>query len=239
MKKLVSIIVLLFILLLRAQAQNVKGTVSNASKRISGAVIKNLRTGNKTISDEMGMFIIRVKNSDTLLISKKFYKKDTLVYAGQIFLTIQLQPETKALREVTIKARQISPLDIYEKNKIEYKDIYWKGDYSHMFGIEAGLGAGVSINIDKLYNLLSKQGKDARKMQRTLTRDYHDDVVDRRFTVHLVGGITGYDGGKLDTFMMKYRPSYDFIVKATDYDVIQYIKDKFALDIKGTERNGR
>ena len=239
MKTLASIITLLFILLLRVQAQNIKGTVSKANERISGAVIKNLRTGNQTVSNEQGVFTIRIKNGDTLLTSKFFYKTDTLVYTRQIFLVIKLQPETKTLHEVTIKAVQISPLDIYEKNKKEYKDIYWKGDYSHMFGIEGGLGAGVSINIDKLYNLLSKQGKDARRMQRTLTRDYHDDVMDRRFSGHLVGGITGYVGSKLDTFMMKYRPSYDFIVKATDYDVILYIKDKLALDIKGTERNGK
>jgi len=232
MKRLISTVPLLFIALLHSHAQSISGMVSAANARSVGAIIKNLATSNQVISDNNGMFSIRVKKGDTLLTSQLFYKTDTLVYTAQSYLAIQLHAEKIPLREVTIKATKLSPLDIYEQNKQEYKDIYWKGDYSHMFGASIGTMPGIALNIDKLYNLLSKQGKDARTMQRTLTRDYHDDVIDRRFTKTLVGNITGYDGSKLDTFMMKYRPTYDFITKVSDYDIMNYVKEKFALDVK-------
>lgn len=237
MKRYLLTIPLLFIALLHTHAQNVSGMVSTTSARSIGATIKNLATSSQAITDNNGMFSIRVKKGDTLLTSQLFYKTDTLVYTGQAYLAIQLHTEKIPLREVTIKATKLSPLDIYEQNKQEYKDIYWKGDYSHMFGVSIGTMPGIAINIDKLYNLLSKQGKDARTMQRTLTRDYHDDVIDRRFTKTLVGNVTGYDGSKLDTFMMKYRPTYDFIAKASDYDVMNYIKEKFALDVKAANES--
>jgi hypothetical protein len=232
MKRYFLIITLLFTLSLHAQSQSISGIVSNSTERCGGAVIRNLGSSNQTTSNDLGMFTIRVKKGDTLLTSKLLCKTDTLVYEDQAYLSIELHSQKQILHEVTIRSTTLSPKDVYEQNKKEYKDIYWKGDYSQMFGVSVGMMPGVALNIDKLYSLLSKQGKDARKMQHTLTRDYHDDLVDRHFTKTLVSNITGYDGPRLDTFMMKYRPTYEFITKATDFDVINYVKEKFTLDAK-------
>jgi len=225
--------------LLQAKSQSISGIVSNGAERIGGVIIKNSGSSSQTISNDLGMFTIRVKKGDTLLTSKGFYKTDTLVYTGQAYLNILLHDQKQTLHEVTIRSTTLSPKDIFEQNKQEYKDIYWKGDYSHMFGVSIGTMPGVALNIDKLYSLLSKQGKDARKMQHTLTRDYHDDVVDHHFTKTLVSNITGYDGAKLDTFMMRYRPTYEFIIKASDYDVMQYVKEKLAMDVKVVKESGK
>ena len=90
------------------------------------------------------------------------------------------------------------------------------------------LGAGVVV--DKVWSAVSKEGKDARRMQRRLVTDYKSNVINRRFTKTLVGRITGYKGNKLDDFIVKYRPTFEMIQKATDYDLIRYIKKKMAED---------
>jgi hypothetical protein len=60
--------------------------------------------------------------------------------------------------------------------------------------------------------------------------DYKSNVVNRRFTKNLVARITGYKGTILDNFMIKYRPAFEMIQKATDYGLIRYIKKKMAED---------
>jgi hypothetical protein len=217
-----------------AQVQNMHGMVVNDNERLSGAVIRNRGTGGHTISNVQGMFYIKAKSGDTLIIGLFNYKTDTLIVGNQENIIVRLKATSKVLREVVIKDGLLSPLKTYNNNKVAYKDIYWKGDKSHLFSIAPGigLGIGIAINIDKLYNALSKEGKDARKLQRELTSDYKNSVVDQRFTKTLVSSVTGYTGEKLSDFIVKYRPDYEFTCKANNYDLIQYIKEKIALDSK-------
>jgi hypothetical protein len=227
---MLSVILLLGALNARAQTQKVGGLVTGNNERLSGVIIKNLSTHDEAISNERGTFSIKVAMGDTLLTSRVFYKTDTSVYNKQDYLIIQLKQPIRVLQEVVVKDTLSDPLKIYNQNRKDYKDIYWKGDDSHIFSVPLVLGPelGINLNIDKLYSALSKQGKDARRLQHTLTSDYRNSVVDQRFNKTLVSRITGYKGDKLDDFIAKYRPSYAFIVKASTYDIIQYIKLKQA-----------
>jgi len=230
-------ILLLFCFILfgfNIKAQTISGMVTGASERLSGVMITNLRTAEKHISDERGVFSIVAKSGDTVLTSKLYYKTDTTVYNGQDYLIIQLRQTTRVLKPVNITDTLVNPLNVYNQNKKDYKDIYWKGDDKHIVSIPLYIGplVGLDFNIDKIYSALSKQGKDARRLQRSLAQQYRDDVVDRRFSKTFVAKITGYNGKKLDDFIMLYRPSYEFIVKASTYDIIQYIRKKQEL-VKG------
>jgi hypothetical protein len=220
-----------------AHAQTISGLVTGTNERLSGAIIKNLASNDEAISNVLGMFTIKVEAGDTLLISKDYYVTDTLVYRRQPELVVQLRQAVHVLKQVDIKDSVLSPLATYEKNKQDYKDIFWKGDDSKIVTIpteiDLGMEIGININIDKLYSALSKQGKDARRMQHTLLDDYHNSVVDQKFSKTLVSRVTGYKGEKLDDFIVKYRPSYEFASKATNYDMVQYIRKKQALDLKG------
>jgi hypothetical protein len=217
-----------------AQVKNINGMVVNDNGRLSGAAIRNLRTDGRTESDMQGLFYIKAKPGDTLITNIPNYTTDTLIIGNQDNVIIKLKRIPNRLKEVVIKDSILSPLKVYNNNKIAYKDIYWKGDKSEMLSIGPGTGAniGISINIDKLYNALSKEGKDARKLQRTLTRDYKNNVVDQRFTKSLVGRITGYKGDRLSGFIVKYRPSYEFVSKSNDYELEQYVRQMLELDLK-------
>jgi CarboxypepD_reg-like domain len=224
----------LLMICIDAHAQNINGIVVSANERLSNAIIHNLKTGNRTASDMQGLFHIKANNGDTLITSLLSYKTDTLIAGNQDNIIIRLKSTSKVLREVVIKDSVLSPLKVYNNNKVEYKDIYWKGDKSHIFSIAPGIGldVGITINIDKLYNALSKEGKDARRLQRELTSDYKNSVVDERFNKTLVAEVTGFKGDELSDFIVKYRPTYEFASKASKYDIIQYIKAKLASDVK-------
>lgn len=217
-----------------AQVNNISGIVVSDTARLSGAAIYNFKINARTISDIRGEFSISARKGDTLITKMFNYKTDTLVVNNKNFIIIKLKQVSQMLREVIIKDTALSPLEKYNQNKKEYKDIYWKGDESKMISIPLIIGQGIGLNlsIDKLYNALSKQGKDARRLQRTLTKDYKNSVVDQHFNRRLVGRITGYQGKKLDDFIVKYRPSYGFVSKASQYDIILYIKKELALDLK-------
>jgi hypothetical protein len=207
------------------KAQHLTGTVSEQSTPLSGAVISNKRFKTPAVSDGKGDFIIVAAKRDTLITTLVGYKPDTTVITNQAFLIINLQPRSKTLSDVIINSTTLSPLDKFKKNQSDYKQIYRIGDDKNAFGFGGGLGGiGLSINIDKLYSALSKEGKDARRLQKVLVNDYHADIVNSRFTDSLVSKITGYKDKQLDDFMINNRPSYEFVIKASDYDLVAYIK---------------
>ncbi|GAA3991964.1 hypothetical protein [Mucilaginibacter dorajii] len=177
------------------------------------------------ISNENGKFELVLKIGDTVSASYIGFKTDTLIFRNQSPLLITLKPLPNMLGEVFIRSK-ISPLEKFKRNQADYKQIYRIGDDSHVISIAAGYGAGLVINIDALYSALSKEGKDARRLQKTLIRDYHGDIVDARFTKSLVIKLTGYEGPQLENFMINNRPTYEFIKSASDYDIIEYIKQK-------------
>ncbi|HEY1008676.1 MAG TPA: hypothetical protein VGE58_01115, partial [Daejeonella sp.] len=92
-------------------------------------------------------------------------------------------------------------------------------------GANGGGGAGLSINA--LYSLLSKEGKNARMLQKILERDYRDAMIEYRYTKTLVNRVTGLSGDRLTDFKQQYKPGYYFILEANDYQLIQYIQKSY------------
>ena len=209
-----------------AYGQSTYGTVTRSLKPLSGAMIKNLHSRDIAISDKDGKFVLKLNKGDTLLTIYMGLKTDTLIFNHQSPLLITLKPSSNMLGEVVIRDSRISPLEKFRNAQEEYKQIYRIGDDSNIFAFGAGYGIVFAINIDKLYSALSKEGKDARRLQRKLVRDYYNDVVDSRFTKILVTKVTGFQGQQLDSFILDNRPTYEFIKSASDYDLIKYIQQR-------------
>lgn len=210
-----------------AYGQSRSGIVIGDSKPLNGATIKNLKLNMLAISGDEGAFTLKLNSGDTVVTSYLGFKSDTLIFYEQSSLLITLKPLTNKIGEVVIKGFKITPLEKFRKNQEDYKQIYRIGDDSHMFNALGGFGfAGFAISIDALYSHFSREGKNARKLQKTLVRDYYADIVDSRFTKSLVTKYTGYEGQQLDNFMIDNRPTYEFMKYASDYDVIKYIQQK-------------
>ncbi|HEX3935584.1 MAG TPA: hypothetical protein VHW43_12945, partial [Puia sp.] len=67
----------------------------------------------------------------------------------------------------------------------------------------------------------------AKAFQGRLIDEEHDKYVDHRFNRSVVLKLTHLQGDELDSFMIRYRPSYEFCKKATDYDLYDYVKLAF------------
>ena len=218
------------------QVHSVNGIIVGNNQRISGASITNTRNNARTISDTRGMFFIKAAKGDTLIIDHITYTTQKFVISDDDNILIVLRSSSRVLKQVDIHDSLPDPLKKFNQNKKDYAEIYFKGDKSHIISFPVEMYpipmAGIAINIDKIYNALSKEGKDARSLQRDFVRDYHDDVIDKRFTKKLVQRITGYTGKQLDDFMINYRPDYAFIIKASDYDIELYVKSEYLQNQK-------
>jgi|GEM_PF-838142 len=217
--------VLFFLTSYSSSAQSIIGSISGGFMPLNGAIVRNIQAGKIAVSDDKGNFQIKAVKGDTLTISFIGYKTDSLVVNTQTFAAINLQPLTNLLSEVLIRSNKLSPLLQLRKNQEDYKQIYRIGNNRNIFSASGDYRhIGVGLSIDALYSNFSKEGKDARKLQRVFLSNYQDELVDNRFTKSLVSKITGYQGKQLEDFMVNNRPNYDFIESASDYDLIQYIQ---------------
>ncbi|GAB3925405.1 hypothetical protein [Mucilaginibacter myungsuensis] len=205
-----------------AFSQRIPGIVLVDKKPVIGATIRDLNAKFSVISDKDGKFAAKFKEGDSILTSYVGSKTDTTIFKGQPSLAIRLEPESNVLKQVVIKDHKLSPLEKLKNKQEEYRQIYRKGNDR----ILTSVGFGFAVSIDGIYSALSKEGKDARRLQKVFVKDYESSVVDSRFTKSLVAETTGYQGKQLDTFYFDTRPDYQFIKSASDYDIIQYIQKK-------------
>jgi len=215
---------LLFILLFLpvksfAQVRDITGFIGSNNEPVNEVAVKNLNFNSQTFSNFRGAFNLKGRSGDTLIFVHADFITDTLIIADQQLIYINLNKKSIVLDEVIIKASPNSPEARYEANKKDYKQIYFLGDKSRIFL------SGSLVNIDRLNNALGKKGHEARSLQRNLTADYQNSVVDKRFN-HLAAATTGYTGKQLEDFIMDNRPSYDMVIKLSDYDIVRYIKAK-------------
>ena len=119
-----------------AQVKEITGLVTYNNERQSGAIIKNVGSRAQTISSDRGEFVITAKPGDTLITIKDDYINDTLLVSDQQYLIIKFRKKPLMLKEVNIYGMPITPASIYEANKNEYKEIYWKGDKSHISSLK-------------------------------------------------------------------------------------------------------
>jgi hypothetical protein len=203
-----------------AHAQ-IKGLIASNNERLSSATVKNINSGLQTVSDERGEFILKAKIGDTLVVLKDGFINDTILVKSQQLVIAGLRKQPLRLKEVVINGNAPSPTTLYKANRKYYKLIYFWGDNKGIFL------SGSLVNIDKLNNALGKRGRQSRQLQRTFTNDYKNDVVDQRFNP-LAARVTGYKGRRLEDFIENNRPTYEMIVKSSDYDIIKYIRKKMA-----------
>ena len=230
--KLILSLLLFFSLLacgqVRAQQVTVHGTVFNMYRtRPLDAVSVMSTAGNGTITDSNGNYVIVVKLEDSLYFS----------YLGQVTAKYPVN-SINPYNSFDI-ALHVDPLELKEVNVMPHNyrmdSLQNRKDYEKIFDFKkpgfkitspttnGGLGAGVDL--DELINVFRFQRtKRIMAFQHRLVDEEQDKFVDHRFSKYTVKKITHLDGEELDSFMLKYRPSYEFCKNASDYDFFDYIK---------------
>ncbi|RZL48784.1 MAG: hypothetical protein EOP00_08375 [Pedobacter sp.] len=226
--KFASILLLFTLCFAQAFAQNkpVQGfVVDKESKlRLAKVYIYNPATDEGLYNNTKGEFTANPKVGDTLFAALSGYGMDTVVYKGQSAIIFQLKSLVIKLKEVKIYGKQPTAAEQYAKKLQEYKYAIDKGSSKDLLNLGQG---GVGLGIDAIYNLLSRSGKNARHLQSILEKDYHEQIIDYRFRPDYVKSVVSANDAELKDFMAQYRPTYQFVLTASDYAFVQFVKNSY------------
>lgn len=228
MKGLTVILFFLFgVLNVYGQTKPVQGFVvdKDTKQRLAKVYIYNSSNDEAIFNNAKGEFLINAKVGDTIFAALQSYGADTVVYKGQNAIIFQLKSFVIRLKEVSVFGRPTTPQEQYTKTLREYKYALSKGSTKDLLNLGP---TGVGLGIDAIYNLLSREGKNARHLQAILERDYHEAVIDFRFNPNYVKSVIGASDTELKDFMLQYRPTYLFTLTASDYSFVLFIRNSYA-----------
>lgn len=213
----------------RLHAQlTVSGTVFDSSRRNYVPNVQVQSTGgNSTRTDTMGHYKIVVNESDSLSFiyknrpTQKFAVKD-IASPGQFDLSlgITVKDGFRTLKEVIVFAKSYRQDSM--ENRQTYADIY---NY-HKPTIRTSISpsGAVGADVDEIINMFRfRRNKRLKAFQARLEQQEQDHYVDYRFNKNFVRRITGLQGAELDTFMVRYRPDYEFASMADEVTFNKYV----------------
>jgi CarboxypepD_reg-like domain len=225
------VVLLLVLCFNKTQAQSLlKGTVFNTKKTQPLEGVSVITTaGNGTVTDAMGNYAIMVKQTDSIYFS--YLTRATMKYAVSsinVFnnFDIALHVPVTELKEVRVMPRN------YKIDSIQNRK-----DYARVFNFQkpglnittpASGAMGVGLDLDELINVFRfKRNRSMLGFQRRLLQEEQDKFIDHRFTKPLVRRLTRLTSPAIDTFMLHYRPTYEFTQFASDYEFGFYILQSF------------
>lgn len=209
-----------------AQEKPVQGIAfdRDSKQRVTRVYIYNTRTGKGFYNNSKGEFFTTAAPGDILVAALQGYAVDTTSVTTSNTLIFYLKRTSIYLKEVIVRDTVKSPKDKLLENKTLYKDAYIRGNTDDMLHLGPG---GVGLSITSIYNLLSRQGRNARHLQQIIEQDYKDAIIDYRFSKILVNSVTGLKGEPLKDFIQNFRPSYNFVLEANEYDLVSYVKSTY------------
>jgi hypothetical protein len=210
-----------------AQDETVNGFVidKESKQRLAKVYIYNSRNDEGTYNTTKGEFTVKANPGDTLFAALQGYALDTIVVKGQKSVYFQLQSLGINLKEVSIVGKERAPKDRYNQSLKEYKYALDKGSSKDLLNLGQG---GVGLGIDAIYNLLSREGKNARHLQKILERDYREAIIDYRYRPDYVKRVLQLNEEQLKDFMQQYRPTYQFVLSASDYAFVVFLKNNYS-----------
>lgn len=215
-----------------AQDKPIQGIVfdTDSKQRLTRVYIFNTRSGEGFYNTTKGEFKTNVREGDVLVAALQGYGVDTVSVRSESTILFYLKRNIIQLQEVVVKDSLGSPEDRLKAKIEEYNSAYSKGAIGNLLAVGGSNGGGgAGLGIDALYSLLSRQGKNARLLQKIIERDYRDAIIEYRFTKTLINRVTGLNGAKLIDFKQQYKPGYYFILEANDYELIEYIKKSYTF----------
>lgn len=216
---------------LRAQII-VTGTVLDNSKKNYIEAAKVVSTGGVfSMTDSLGHYSITVHEHDSIYFvyndkpTQKF-PVAAINTPGQfdISLRIPVRSRYSVLQEVVVYSKTFKQDSI--ENRQTYADVF---EYKKP-GLSTSItpGGGVGADADELINIFRfKRNKRLKAFRQRLEDQEQDKYVDYRFNKLNVKRITGLDSLYLDSFMVWYRPTYEFAAMTSDVQMNQYILNAY------------
>lgn len=218
-----------FTLIRHAAAQIIiSGTVYDSSKlyTVPGVIVKSTG-GGITLTDSLGSYHINTTENDSISFyyankpTQKFPVKSIGNYNDfDISLQIHIVEKYKLLKEIKIFTK--SYRQDSAENRLSYSKIfnYQKPGVHSMY--DEGSAAG--FDLDALINIFSfRKNKQNLAFQKRLLQEEEDKYVNYKFNTILLNRITGLSGLALEKYKLLYRPTYGFVVTATELEFYEYI----------------
>lgn len=220
---------LFFFIVCGASAQlTVSGTVYDIS-RIN--YVENVRVvssgGMFSVTDSMGRYHILVSEKDSLTFYYNNKPTQKFVVAAipdpvhfDISLRIPVKGKYRVLKEVIVYSKSYRQDSL--ENRHTYADIF---DFQRP-GIQTSVSpdgvAGASIS--EIVNIFRfKRNKRMKAFQQRLELQEKENYINYRFSKLFVKRITGLQSPQLDTFLVWYRPDYEFARNSDELTFNQYI----------------
>lgn len=209
-----------------AQTKPVQGFVvdKDSKQRLAKVYIYNSATDKGLYNNTKGEFISNAKIGDTIFAALGGYGIDTAIYKGQSAIVFQLKSLGIRLQEVEVTGKLPTPQAQYAKKLKEYKYALDRGSTKNLINVS---NATVGLGIDAIYNLISRDGENARRLQQILERDYREAIIDYRYKPSYVKSVVDIKDAELMDFMVQYRPTYQFVLSASDYAFTAFIKNSY------------
>lgn len=206
----------------------VSGTVFDSSRR---NYVENVRVestgGLFTRTDSMGHYKLPVSEKDSLTFiyqnkpTQKFAVKDMASLTQfDISLGVTVKSGYRTLKEVVVFARSYREDSM--ENRRTYADVF---NYSRpTIKTSISPGGAVGADVDEIINMFRfRRNKHLKLFQARLEQQEQDHFVSYRFNKNFVRRITGLTGADLDTFMVRYLPTYEFASTADEVTFNKYI----------------
>jgi len=235
MKKLLFLTKFVFVgFAAKAQQQIIWGYLrdSISNEPIELASITNTNKKKTVVSNSKGLFKIEISKNDILSISAVGYHYDTVLFAGLIAaadtLQLYLIPISRNLNNVTVQNSGTSQytLDSLERSR-EFKEAMVSPPVKAVELSNSGAGFGISLN------RLSSREKSKRKATELFNNSEKEAYINYRFSAEIVTKYSGLKNEALQSFVQRYRPSYEWLRKhPKEEDIKYYINDKLKEDKK-------
>jgi len=218
---------------IRAQ-QLLKGKVYDmqTDSVLASTTIFNATAKTYALSARDGSYSIEAKEGDRVIVTSVGYVPDTvkvLNYMIDAGYDITMKLKNNLLKNVTVSGANYVSDSLSRRE--DYAAFYNKGKREMIS--KNGPQNGVGIAISPI-GFFSKRSKD-RKMRKNLEYQDEQDFVDYSFNRRYVERMTGLHGDSLQTFMLRYRPTYEFCRNASSEDMLHYVNDKLIIYLKHEE----
>lgn len=206
----------------------ISGTVLDKSKINRVENVQVLSTGGMfSTTDSLGQYSILVKPGDSLyFVYKKkptqYFPVNNIQNFQQFDISIHLNIESKynVLKEVIVYSKT------YQQDSIENRQTYADVFTYQKPGLSTSItpGGAVGADVNSLINIFRfRRNKRLRAFQQRLETQEEDKYIDYRFNKMAVGRITGLTSPALDTFMVWYRPDFEFTRLSSEILFTEYV----------------
>jgi hypothetical protein len=207
----------------------VTGTVyeKNRSFPLENVSVLSVK-GRGTVTDSMGHYTLIVAEDDSLYFS--YLGKPTPTYAVTSIPSIQQFDVSLHVNVTTLKEVRVMPPS-YKRDSLQNRLDYAKAfDFKKPgLGISSSPPAsgnfGVGLDLDQLINVFRfRKNRSMAAFQERLETEEKEKYVEQRFSRAKIRKVTGLTGADIDTFSRYYSPPYEYVIVATEYELLEYMK---------------